>query len=170
MICILTLRLDGASQDYFEELRLIHFPRERNHTPAHLTLFHQLPDSGEVLAMLEKRAAACSRFPLKVAGLRSLGGGVAYALESPALVELRSELAAAFEPHLTAQDKQKFMPHITVQNKVTSDEARTLMARLQARPTPPKMEACGMDLWEYLGGPWRYLQTFPFTAEPDQVA
>jgi hypothetical protein len=52
MITILTLQLDPTAQAHFEALRQQHFPPALNHIPAHLTLFHQLPDSDETLALL----------------------------------------------------------------------------------------------------------------------
>jgi hypothetical protein len=40
---ILTRSLDEASFAEFNQLRRLHFPPERNHTPGHCTLFHKLP-------------------------------------------------------------------------------------------------------------------------------
>ena len=63
---------------------------------------------------------------------------------------------------LTAQDRQKFQPHVTVQNKVQPAEARALFERLRADFSPWPAEGTGLDLWEYRGGPWGFVEGYPF--------
>ncbi len=162
MTNVLTLRLDADSQAHFEGLRRRYFPPERNQIPAHLTLFHALPDGPEIDEVLEREAEGLGTFPLAVTGVRSLGKGVAYKLASSVLGGLHTRLAAEFADHLTAQDRQRLQPHIVVQNKVTPAEARELLARLSAAFEPREVEACGFDLWRYLGGPWEHAATFSF--------
>ena len=162
MTTVLTLQLDPSSQARFDALRQRHFPPERNQIPAHLTLFHTLPDAPEIADDLAAAAAGCRPFPLAVTGLRSLGKGVAYTLASAALQSLHSHLAARFADDLTPQDCQRLQPHIVVQNKVTPEAARTLLAKLQSTFHPFEAQATGLDLWQYLGGPWNHLTTFPF--------
>jgi 2'-5' RNA ligase len=162
MSCILTLRLNVEARDYFDALRRLHFPPERNWIAAHLTLFHQLPEKEEVLDELVATAQGESAFPLQVTGLRSLGRGVSYTIAGQRLIDLHRRLTKAVDPYLIAQDRQKFMPHIVVQNKVTGEQARALLVELQEGFVPWTMEAQGLDLWEYLGGPWRHLRTFVF--------
>ena len=165
---ILTLRLDNQSQKHFEALRQAHYPPALNQIPAHLTLFHQLPETDSTLQTLHELATAQPAFPLTVKGLRNLGRGVAYELASATLLDLHRSLAACFEEDLTRQDRQRFQPHIVVQNKATSGEARALLKELQSVPFPPRVRACGLDLWRYLDGPWMHLQTFPF--QPAELA
>jgi hypothetical protein len=43
---------------------------------------------------------------------------------------------------------------VTVQNKVTPDSARRLLADLQSDFVPYEVQAEGLGLWRYLGGPW----------------
>ena len=162
MSTILTLQLDPASQSHFEALRQLHFPPERNYIAAHVTLFHTLPDTPEIVAELASSAAQNRRFPLSVSGVRSLGKGVAYTLVSPALQTLHAQLSLAFEPFLTSQDRQPLRPHVVIQNKVTPEAARALLITLQATFRPFPAEALGLELFEYLGGPWRPMQKFPF--------
>ena len=162
MTCIVTLRLDEASQEHFERLRQLHFPAARNLIPAHLTLFHRLPDVLEVRTALAEVAGWEPAFPVDVTGVRSLGYGVAYTLTSPVLQRVHGELAAVFESWLSAQDRQRFAPHIVVQNKATAEAARVLLGELRQGFQPMRVKACGLDLWEYLGGPWRWLETFQF--------
>ena len=147
MTDILTLRLDEVSQAHFEQMRQLYFPPERNVIPAHLTLFHTLPRTPEIAAALEQIAGQTTSFMMNVNGLRSLGRGVAYTLTSPEATALQKRLSAAFDQHLTPQDRQKFQPHVVIQNKAASDAARTLLALLQPGFQPfrykPGASTCG---------------------------
>lgn len=163
---ILTLQIDAAGQCFFEALRQEHFPPERNHIAAHITLFHTLPAFPQVSETLAAAAACRSPFPVAVTGLRSLGKGVAYTLVSPLLQVLHRELSDTFKEHLTPQDAQRFQPHIVVQNKVTPGAARALLADLERSFHAVEITAVGLDLWHYLGGPWEHLKTFPFSRVP----
>ncbi len=164
---VLTLQLDPDSQDFFERLRTAHFPPERNHIPAHVTLFHTLPDTPEILHRLASTAASTGTFNVQITGLRSLGRGVAYTLQSPRLQALHASLASHFQDHLTPQDRQKFMPHIVVQNKATPEQARTLLAELRQTFTPFQVQARALNLWHYLGGPWQLAETLCLVPEVD---
>ena len=159
---ILTLRLDHQSQTRFEALRQRYFPPERNVIAAHLTLFHQLPDSVETETAVSQAAAAVEPFPLHITGLRSLGRGVAYRMASPVLMALHAQLARVFAAELIPQDRQRFDPHVVVQNKVESKTARALLAELTASFVPETATAEGLELWHYLGGPWEHAATFLF--------
>ena len=159
---VLTLRLDPESQVTFDHLRRRYFPPDRNLIAAHVTLFHALPDAARIIQHLAETAANFSAFPINVTGLRSLGKGVAYRLASTTLLQLHSELAHAFQADLIPQDTQRFQPHVVVQNKVTPAAARELLTSLETHFVPWRLEAHGLDLWHYLGGPWEHAQTFHF--------
>ena len=161
---ILTLALDAPSQAYFNNLRQQHFPAKINYLAAHLTLFHHLPGAelAAVRARLQGVAQARPPLPLRVAGLRSLGRGVAFTLENEELRALHRQLQADFVDHLTPQDRQKLQPHITIQNKVDPAEARQLLAAMQANFSPFEAVGTGLHLWAYRGGPWESLAEFPF--------
>jgi 2'-5' RNA ligase len=163
---ILTLAMDEASFDWFHELRRQHFPPERNFVPAHLTLFHNLPGAELETVRAELRAACAETAPFSMAvtGPWSLGRGVAYRLASPEAGALRGRLAAAFDPWLQPQDRQGFRPHVTVQNKADPADAKALLAELQHGFEPFEVQAEGLLLWRYLGGPWEALDRLPFTA------
>lgn len=154
---ILTLALHDDDQARFERLRRLHFPPERNMIPAHVTLFHHLPGAElEALqAELHAQCAAVAPFDVGVAGLRFLGRGVAYELQSAELSALRGALARRWAPWLTLQDQQGFRPHVTIQNKAAPEAARALRDALQAGFTPFSVRATGVLLWRYLGGPWQ---------------
>ncbi|MEA1831316.1 2'-5' RNA ligase family protein [Methylobacterium durans] len=161
---ILTLALDADTFARFDGLRRRHFPERLNHIPAHVTLFHHLPGPEErgvteAVAALVRTVAAPE---VAVTGLRFLGRGVAFSLESEALTGLRARLAKAFEGHLTAQDRQGWRPHVTVQNKVEPEAARALHAELEQGFRPFRFTAPGLILWRYLGGPWAERARFDF--------
>jgi 2'-5' RNA ligase len=160
---VVTLLLDDDAQRRFDRLRAEHFPVERNHLSAHVTLFHALPGehAGAVRADLGA-AAERPAFDVAVSGLRFLGRGVAYELESPELTDLRRRLASAWAPWLSRQDQQRHSPHVTVQNKVAPEVARVLHDRLRAEFTPWSARARGLGLWRYLGGPWEPVAEAPF--------
>ncbi len=162
MTNVLTLRLDATSQTKFDQLRQRYFPAHRNVIAAHVTLFHTLPDTPELIEELIRHAAVQNAFSLQVTGVRSLGKGVAYRLAATELQTLHAALSQAFAADLTAQDRQRFQPHIVVQNKVTPVAARELLTRLESQFVPWTVHAEGLDLWHYLGGPWALARTFPF--------
>ncbi|MEJ7557969.1 MAG: 2'-5' RNA ligase family protein [Pedobacter sp.] len=157
---ILTLGIDESSQRFFNEMRVKHFPPERNLLKAHLTLFHQLPNSEDTFKTLN--TIAMKPFNMKVIGLINLGAGVAYKIESPELMSLRQQLYSTFVDQLILQDKHGFRAHITIQNKTTPEQARSLLAELSASFEPFNIVAKGLDLWEYLGGPWEHKMHYDF--------
>ena len=160
---VLTLLLDAEAQARFDELRRRHFPPERNHLAAHVTLFHALP--GEQLpAVLDDVRAAAARapFPVAVTRVRSLGRGVAYDLAAPELDALHARLSRAWAPWLTPQDARRLAAHVTVQNKVDPDRARALLGELAAQPLPAPATATGVEVWRYLGGLWEPVEAVAF--------
>lgn len=158
VIYILTLRLDPDSQAFFDRLRLKYFPPERNYLKAHLTLFHQLPDADHTFEIL--RGLTLKPFNMKVNGLRHLGNGVAYQIESEELQQLQGHLSTLFAEHLIPQDKQGFKPHITIQNKVTPEVSKQLLLQLRNSFDSFLVSAIGLDLWIYEGGPWKHQESF----------
>lgn len=162
---LVTLAMDADSFEHFNGLRQVHFPPERNHIPAHITLFHHLPGAEEatVVQVLARAAADTPRFLMETSGLWMMGFGVAYLLQSPQAVALHAQLQQQFAPWLTPQDaRQGFKPHITVQNKASATAAKHLHAQLLESFAPQTIEAMGLDLWEYLGGPWKHRARFAF--------
>ncbi|MGF9756273.1 2'-5' RNA ligase family protein [Microvirga sp. 0TCS3.31] len=163
---ILTLQLDERSFAFFDAQRRRYFPPERNFIPAHLTLFHALP--GEQLANIRNDIEAAisdqQPFTLDVTGLRSLGRGVAYTLESSELGKMRCHLALRWNNWLKPQDRQNHNPHVTVQNKVDPTQVRALMEDLSETFEPFQATGAALDLWWYRGGPWEKVQTFHFAA------
>jgi 2'-5' RNA ligase len=161
---ILTLALDEQSFTFFDEQRRRYFPRARNFIPAHLTLFHHLPGVhiSKIQDTIEVQASSHTRFSLDVTGLRSLGRGVAYMLQSRELAELRHGLASEWSHWLTQQDRQKHQPHVTVQNNADPKNARELLTILTGAFVPFQIQGIGLDLWWYRGGPWEKVRRFLF--------
>jgi hypothetical protein len=160
---VLTALLDEPSRRHLDDLRVRHFPPERNHLAAHLTLFHALP-ADTAAAVTDDVAAAAQREPVaaRVSGLRLLGRGVAYTVDSPELLALRRDLASRWAERLTRQDAGKSDLHVTVQNKVDPAVARALHDDLTAGFVPWEATVTGLALWRYDGGPWAPGPRFAF--------
>ena len=153
---ILTLLLDGQSQDWFDGLRRRYFPADRVQVGAHVTMFHALPGGLEprVVAAVRAACAGVGAVEVEVSGLRFLGRGVAFALRSPGAAAVRGVLRAEFAEVLTAQDRADWSPHVTIQNKVSGQVARETEAVLGGLAWPMGVRGVGVGVWRYLGGPW----------------
>ena len=155
---IVTAVIGREDQAWLDAQRAAYFPPDRNVLPAHLTMFHHLPPSlesevRERLGELAREGALAAR----IAGLMSLGQGVAYRIESPDLEDRRAWLADLWAGVLTPQDRAPWRPHVTIQNKVEPAEARALLARLKANFRPRPLAITGFASWHYRGGPWEKL-------------
>lgn len=137
-------------------LRRTHFPPERNQLDAHLTLFHHLPPSigDELKHRLSQHARGAAAPQAWLGGVMSLGRGTAFRVESPALEAIRADLADAFAPLLTPQDRAGWRPHVTIQNKVAPAAAKALQAELSADFRRRPLRIAGLASWWYRGGPW----------------
>lgn len=152
---IVTALMGAADFAWADGLRRAHFPPERNFLSAHVTLFHHLPPS--VLPELTDRLKLLCRGPAPVARLTDvmlLGQGVAYRIDSPALMAMRDDLAEAFTGLLTPQDQARPRLHVTVQNKVPPAQAKALAQQLHADFRPRPFAIAGLAAWHYRGGPW----------------
>lgn len=161
---IVTAELPADVFSWADGLRRAHFPPERNHLSAHVTLFHALAPSlrEEVLAYLPRIVGLHQAPAARITGLMDLGGGTALRIESPAMSALREEIADHFHGTLTAQDSQPKRLHITVQNKVDRAAAKALQAELSATPIEREFRFTGIGLHLYKGGPWEALGRWPF--------
>lgn len=161
---IVTAELPADLFAWADCLRRAHFPSERNHLSAHVTLFHALAPSlrDELKPLLARLAGELAPIPGRVAGLMDLGRGTAIALHSPGMLALREVVADHFHGALTAQDRHPPRLHITVQNKVAPAEARALRQALAARVQDRGFVFAGLGLHLYLGPHWQSLGTWPF--------
>jgi 2'-5' RNA ligase len=159
---ILTLSIEKETFLFFNSLRQKHFPPPRNFIDAHLTLFHALPNQHTVIDAVRDICIEQISFPLIVKEPVSIGNGVAFKIESNEVMQLHKSLQTLWEEGLTLQDRQKLWPHVTIQNKVPPHEAQRLLAELKTDFTPFSTMATGMQLWEYLNGPWKLVKDFSF--------
>ena len=167
---IVSLAMDAAAAERLNELRRRHFPPERNHLDAHLTLFHHLPGprKTEVVEVLRDVAGRTPPLQLTAAEPMKLGRGVAIRITGGGLKPLRRRLLERYEElmpdEITAQDRGGFRPHVTIQNKVPPQVAAALYESLIADWEPMEVVGGGLDLWWYRGGPWERVERFGFGA------
>ena len=165
---ILTAVLPRDLQAFAEGLRRAHYPPEKNHLHAHVTLFHAFAPSllEELRDYLPRVAAEFAAPEGAVKGVMDLRTGTAIALEGPQLLALRAGIAEHFRGSLTAQDLHEPRPHITIQNKVSKDQARALQAALPAMLAPWFAKGGfafpALALHRYCGGPWEEIKTCAF--------
>ncbi|MBB1251648.1 2'-5' RNA ligase family protein [Rhizobium sp. G21] len=160
---ILTARLKDEDLEPFDRLRRAHFPPDRNFLRAHLTMFHRLPGEYEaqIVDRLNRVIEAAQPVIAEVGGVRHLGAGVAFAIESPELESVRARLKSQFLSWLGPQYMQPWRPHITIQNKVERPKADALHRDLSTSFKPWHIEIVRLDLWAYLGGPWEHKALVP---------
>ena len=160
---IVTALIGDPDFAYLDNLRREHFPPERNHLRAHLTMFHHLPPSCEAeLLQLLKDEARGNDPVARLSGLINLGGGVAFRVESPDLEDIRARIAERFAPLLMPQDRNAWRAHVTVQNKVKAPEARALLDQLSGDFQPRPLKLSGLAAWYYRGGPWEPIAAYAF--------
>lgn len=152
---ILTALLGHADFAWADGLRRTHFPPDRNQVPAHITLFRHLPPS--ILPELKDRLKRLAPVPSPIAriiGVLNLGTGVAFHVESPALMDIRDDLAEAFTGLLTPQDQARPRLHITIQNKASPAEAKALYRTMREDFRVQSLTIAGLAVWHYRNGPW----------------
>ena len=161
---IVTAELPGDILSWADGLRRAHFPPERNHLEAHVTLFHALAPSlrQELKPLLATLAGQFAPPEVGVTGVMDLGKGTAIALDSPVMLRIRSQIADHFHGALTAQDNHPIRLHITVQNKVTGTEAKALQRQLSMSLPLHRFRFTGLGLHLYRGGPWEAVGRWPF--------
>lgn len=161
---IMTARINDSDLEPFDHLRRENFPPERNFLRAYLTMFHRLPGEylERIVEILEETAMTQARIQAQVKGLRHLGAGVAFMIDSPDLEKVHATLKSAFSAWLGGQDLQKWRPHITVQNKVSKPTADALYQTLSRGLKPATVMVEGLDLWRYMDGPWELEKRIDF--------
>ena len=161
---ILTALLPRDLHAQANRLREQHFPPERNHLEAHVTLFHAIPGrcEAELTSELKRIVAEHAAPPGRLEGIMSLGRGTALKLSSPAMLTLRDRIAERFHGMLTAQDQHRPRLHVTVQNKVSPAAAKALQAALDGTIEPRDFAFRGIGLFVYRGGPWEAIREFAF--------
>jgi hypothetical protein len=161
---IITAEMGKADQAWANALRRAHFPPERNHLDAHITLFHHLPPThlSEIKSRLAVLASEYTPPVARLSEIMLLGSGVAYRVDSPELMAIRDELAEAFRGLLIPQDQARPRLHITVQNKVEPATAKALHAELSVTFQPRPLAIIGLSAHYYRGGPWEHIASYKF--------
>ncbi|WP_338466549.1 2'-5' RNA ligase family protein [Novosphingobium sp. ZN18A2] len=161
---IVTAELPRDVFAWADGLRRAHFPPERNHLEAHVTLFHALAPSlfEELKPLLQRIVAEHPPQPARITGIMPLGKGTALRIESPGMTAIREDIAEHFHGALTAQDNHPLRLHITIQNKVGVDKAKALQAELSAAFRSRDFAFRGLGLHIYRGGPWEAVGRWPF--------
>jgi hypothetical protein len=160
---IVIAAMGGSDFDRLDSLRRHHYPPDRNHVPAHLTLFRSLPPSAE-LEVRRSLARAVSRPAprAEIVDVMDLDSGVALRVRSLDLEVVRDELAEEFRGLLTAQDTGRWTAHVTIQNKVAPREARALLAELRANLEPRPLAIKGLELVRYADPKWEPVAAWSF--------
>lgn len=159
---ILTIQLPVATTDFFNQLRRQYYPAHANQVGAHISLFYRLPADeprvGAALSALEAQAP----FTLQVNGLQRYANGVAYTLSSAPWQLLHASLQQQWMDLLKWRDQQPLQPHITIMNQATAWKAQQAHEKLLAEFQPFEIGATGLQLWRYLKGPWKLVETYSF--------
>jgi 2'-5' RNA ligase len=162
---ILTIQLPAATTDFFNQLRRQYYPAHANKVAAHISLFYRLPADepriGAALSAMEAHAP----FTLQVTGLQRYANGVAYTLSSAPLQVLHQSLQQEWMSLLKWRDQQPLQPHITIMNQATAWKAQQLHEKLLAEFQPFEIRVRGLQLWRYLKGPWKLVETYSFGEE-----
>lgn len=160
---IVTALMGTADFTWADGLRRTHFPPERNHIPAHISLFHHLPPTRlDELTRMMRDLATEPAPPARLSQVMMLGRGVAYRVESPDLLAMRDHIAHAFAHDLIPQDQGTPRLHITIQNKVEPSVAKALHGALSIDFHPRPLAIAGLAAWFYLGGPWQLAHQVKF--------
>jgi len=156
--------MSADAQQFFNEKRRTHFPRERNYLDAHITLFHTLPDLevDNITQRLTDEIRGRTPFPAQAAGVVFMGFGSAYVVECPMLIDIRKTLAHDWQDWLSPQDRQTFRPHVTFQNKVDAAVAKQVYHDEKSRFESFDFLITGLSLWYYDMGPWEHITDFEF--------
>jgi hypothetical protein len=161
---IVTAELPPDVFAWADGLRREHFPPERNHLEAHVTLFHAFAPSlfEELKRLMAGFASEYAAPEAQITGLLDFGRGTALRIDSPGICAIRAAIADHFHGALTAQDNAPLRPHITIQNKVTPEAAKALQRHLAALLEPRRFRFTGLGLHLYQGGPWQAVGRWPF--------
>ena len=161
---IVTAELPADVLAWADGLRRTHFPLERNHLVAHVTLFHAFAPSlrEELKPLLARMAGEFAPPAVRLTGLMDLGRGTALALDSPGMLAIRAEIAEHFHGALTAQDAHPPRLHITIQNKVEPVAARALQRALAPTLAERRFAFIGLALHRYLAPEWETIGRWSF--------
>ncbi len=160
---IVTAHAAPGDMAYFDQMRRKHFPPHRNFLNAHITLFHHLPGRvfGEASSLAQEVVAQTQPFTRKF-----LASGI-WAVASPSRSGALNwkPCAPTFSKPLArgpaaGSTEVQTAYHCPEQGGegVRGYSLRALRAGLE----PRHITILGIDLWDYLGGPWGHRAFLPF--------
>jgi 2'-5' RNA ligase superfamily len=151
---IITLKMDDASQTFFNKKRKQYYPAYANFVDAHITLFHKLPSDKNIIYQTLQQLCHTKAFEMQVVGIKNIDNFVAYVIVSPTLQNIHTEMQAAFTTMLNEKDKDILWPHITVHNKATVYKAFKTHEKLLEAFVPFSITAIGFITWYYAKKEW----------------
>jgi 2'-5' RNA ligase len=160
---IITLKIDDASQTFFNEKRKQHYPAYANFVDAHITLFHKLPSDKEIVYETLEQLCKTNTFYMQVVGIKNIENFVAYDIASPTLQAIHAQMQTAFANMLNEKDEEKLWPHITVHNKATNYKAFKTHQKLLEDFVPFSITAIGFTSWLYAKKQWIKKENYLFT-------
>jgi 2'-5' RNA ligase superfamily len=151
---IITLKIDDASQTFFDKKRKQYYPAYANFVDAHITLFHKLPSDKQIVYDTLKQLSNTNIFDMKVVGIKNIENFVAYDITSATLQSMHTEIQTTFANMLNEKDKEKLWPHITIHNKATVYKAFKTHKKLLTDFKPFSITAIGFTTWFYAKKAW----------------
>ena len=169
LVYVLTLKLTDSLSKPMNSLREQYFPKRLNRTPAHLTLFHALPDSQFPAIDKGLSQVASSTKPFFVSSGRPfrmrLGVGINVGKGYNRMKQVHAGLREQWMSYLSEQDQGGWKPHWTVMNKVNEEnEVVKALEEVGKEMTEnvSEGEAVGLDLWRYDRGRWIFAKEYKF--------
>ncbi|KAF3006453.1 mannose-1-phosphate guanyltransferase [Curvularia kusanoi] len=169
LVYVLTLKLTDSLAKPMNSMREQYFPRRLNRTPAHLTLFHALPDSRFAALDSGLSQLATSTRPFFVSTGKPfrmrLGIGINVGKGYNRMKQVHEELRSQWMPYLSEQDAGGWRPHWTVMNKVNEEKkVDEVFQAVEKEVTQNVQEgqAIGLDLWRYDKGNWVFANEYKF--------
>ncbi len=160
---IITLKIDDASQDFFNEKRKQYYPAYANFVDAHITLFHKLPSDKNIIYQTLQQLCNTHAFNMQVVDIKNIDNFVAYDIVSPALQNIHATMQATFTNMLNEKDRETLWPHITIHNKATVYKAFKTHKKLLEDFKPFSITIIGFTTWYYAKKEWIKKEDYLFT-------
>lgn len=169
LVYVLTFKLTDSLAKPMNLMREQYFPPRLNRTPAHLTLFHALPNSQ--FAAIDRGLSQLSTGtkPFFVSSGKPfrmrLGVGINVGKGYNRMMQIQEDLRSQWMPYLSEQDQGRWRPHWTVMNKVNEekkvDEAFRAVEK-EMLQNNREGQVIGLDLWRYDKGNWIFTTEYNF--------
>jgi 2'-5' RNA ligase superfamily len=160
---IITLKMDDASQTFFNEKRKLHYPAYANFVDAHITLFHKLPSDKNIVYETLQQLCNTKIFDMQVVGIKNIENFVAYDIASATLQNIHAQMQTVFANMLNEKDREILWPHVTVHNKATVYKAFKTHQKLLENFEPFNITAIGFSSWFYAKKQWIKKEDYLFS-------